>query len=289
MSMRRAPECLSALVTASRPMRSRWCSCDASSRARRSLDAHVRRGVGAERHLPRQFGQRAGEVAAFERLRAQIEHGSPRLLEAVAQHLPRHVERLLRPRRRALERGRDRFELEGDPRQSLLERVVQLAPDARPLGQHGLVLLALALAARLGPDDDAPGAEAENREHHARVPQRPPRRRREQDHVVGRAQQEAERRRGTGLIGVDAGDGDEAARPDPIERSAGGVVEVGVEDRFADPHHEGAAVGVGEHAQQLAFHAHERGVVVRASARSSPRRPPAPAAVPARRSSRARS
>ena len=63
---------------------------------RRSLDAHVRGGRGAERHLPRQFGERAGEVAAFERLRAQIEHGSPRLFEAVAQHLPRHVERLLR-------------------------------------------------------------------------------------------------------------------------------------------------------------------------------------------------
>ena len=191
-----APECFSALVSASRPMRSRWCSCDASSRVRRSLDAHVRRGRGAERHLAREFGQRAGEVAALERLRPQIHDRSPRLLQAVAQHLPRHVERLLRARRRRLQRRRDRLELQRDPRQPLLERVVQLArrrASARsaPPGTAG------ACAVRWPrPQTTTPQPRGEDREHHPRVPQRPPRRGREHDDVVRRAEQQPERRRG---------------------------------------------------------------------------------------------
>ena len=49
------------------------------------------------RRLLGQVGERAGEIAALERLRAQIHHRAPRFLLAVVQHPARDVQRL--PRR----------------------------------------------------------------------------------------------------------------------------------------------------------------------------------------------
>ena len=156
-------ECLSALVSASRPMRSRWCSCDASRRCGRPFDAHVGLRRRAERHLPRHVGQRAGEVAALERLRSQVHDRAPRLFQAVAQHLPRDVERLPRRLRRRLQASRDGLELERDAGQALLERVVQLAADPAALVEDGLVLLPLAFAVVRDPERRAAGNEREHR------------------------------------------------------------------------------------------------------------------------------
>ena len=83
-------------------------------------------------------------------------------------------------------------------------------------------------------------------------------------HVIGRAQEEVERRRWTRLIGIDAGDGDQASGTNVFDRGRGRIgLEVRVEHRLANPAAQAPLVRVREHAQETALHAHERGVVVR--------------------------
>ena len=205
----RAPECFSALVSASRPMRSRWCS----STRRGARGVPSTRTCAATPVVPSVICRaRSASAPARSRLSsacdAQVHDRAPRFLQAVAQHLPRHVERLLRAARRRLQRRRDRLELQRDARQALLERVVQLAPDARPLGQHRLVLLALAPPARGGPERrarQAPSARiasitarmaAASTTAPPRAPTTSPRRAQAAAGTTARAR----------LVGVDAGD-----------------------------------------------------------------------------------
>ena len=71
---RLAPECLMVLVSASRPIRSRWCSSELAERADGSDRAHDRVERCAGRHLLRDVGQRAHEVPRFQRAVTEIHH-----------------------------------------------------------------------------------------------------------------------------------------------------------------------------------------------------------------------
>ena len=157
MSIRRAPECFSALVSASRPIRSRWCSWNASRRRGdpSTITVPARR---ADRALSStRVRERAGEVAAFQRLRAKIHDRPPRFLLAVpaasAAPLPATAARV-----RATPRGcRRPPPAAARSREPLLERVVQLARHPAALGQHRLILLPAAPRGR-GTQNAAPHA-----------------------------------------------------------------------------------------------------------------------------------
>ena len=146
-------ECLSALVSASRPMRSRWCSCDGVEPLRHALDSHIARA----RRVPsvicaRPFGQRAREVPALERLRPQVERPTAAPLPGCsAASAARRRATAARASGDVSQASRDGFELQRDARQALLERVVQLAPHAAALVQDGLVLLPLPVCRSPGP------------------------------------------------------------------------------------------------------------------------------------------
>jgi hypothetical protein len=118
----------------------------------------------------------AREVERLQRLRSKVHDRSPRLFQAVAQHLPRDVERSSGQIGCALEAAGHRFELQRDPRQPLLERVVELARDARALRQHRLVFTPPAARLRPHPERAESGHEREHQHHDHRVAQRPPRR-----------------------------------------------------------------------------------------------------------------
>ena len=99
--------------------------------------------------------------------------------------------------------------------------------------------------------------------HDRRVPQRPPRRCGQYADVAGRSKEEPERRRRTLLIGIHTRDRQQAACADRIDRSARlRHVDAGVEHRVPHPEHEDALGRAGQHAQELAFHPHQLGVVV---------------------------
>ena len=79
-------------------------------------------------------------------------HRTPRLFQAVAQHLPRDVERLRAPRPARSENSRPPPRAAARcPASPCSTRVVELARDARPLVEHRLVFLPLALGDRAHP------------------------------------------------------------------------------------------------------------------------------------------
>src|SRR2546430_15364017 len=133
---------------------------------------HVRDDGGSDRHLTHEIRERTSEVAALQRLRTQIHDGPSRFFDAVAQHLPRHVERLLRDIGTRLEAGRHCLELKRDTGEPLLERVVQLAAHASAFGQDRLVLLALSVRGGPDPDAGAAGKEREETERYTAVASR---------------------------------------------------------------------------------------------------------------------
>ena len=96
------------------------------------------------------------------------------------------------------------------------------------------------------------------------MPQGPPRRRGDDLHVAGRAQEQAERRRGSPLIRVDARDVDDGAGAKPFQgfgRRPG--LEGDREDALAAPQHQRPLRRRPQHAEEVRPHAHQRGVVIR--------------------------
>ena len=177
----------------------------------RAGDTHVRFGRRVERHLPGKALQRSGEIAGLERLRAQIHDGSSRLLEAVPQHLACEIQRLAGSLGCGSERPVNGFELQRETGQSLLERIVQFAGDARALVQHGLILQTFAVGHRARSPCANAGRERQDGDHHRRVAQRPPRSGRQHSHVAWRTQVQAEVRRRTALVRIGARDRQETA------------------------------------------------------------------------------
>ena len=59
---------------------------------RRARDVDLGLRAGVDRHLTGEALERAGQVAALERLRSQVHHRPPRLFEAVPQHLAGDIE-----------------------------------------------------------------------------------------------------------------------------------------------------------------------------------------------------
>ena len=186
MVMRLAPECLMAFVSASRPMRRRWCSSDASSLGR-PCPPRVRRPAptcSASSDAP--CGERAREVAALERLRSRIHDRAPRLFEAVAQHVARDVERPTggsgrRPSVPATASSCRRF------RRGLVRTCRELA--SRPAcARSRIVWYSWRRASQLVHDPERRAAGNERQEHgdhDGRMSEGPPRRRLQQDDIAG--------------------------------------------------------------------------------------------------------
>ena len=232
---------------------------------RRSFHGHPCRDSGRSCRLLDQVGERAGEIAAFERLRAEIHDRPPRFLLTVLKHPARHVQRLPRVFGRRRQAAADRFQLQRDARESLLERVVKLARHAAAFGQHRLVLLPPASRCRAHPERRTGCAERHDGDHHAGVPKRPPWRRLEHLDVAAGPQKEPERRRRSPLVRVNAGDFHDRPGTKLFQRLCGGLrLERRREDALADAQHQRPLRRRPQHAEEMRLHPHQRRVVVRA-------------------------
>ena len=206
MSTARAPECFNALVSASRPMRSRWCSSNASRRRAIPRRAPVRRAA-SDAPSAREVGRAPREIAALERLRSEVHDRPPRFLLAVVQHLPRDVQRLPRTFGRRLRGCRRPLPAAARSRRAPVRacRGARARPGSARSAPPGTAAGAR-FAAVAHPERRGARAEREDGDHHARVPERPPRRRREDLTSPRRPQKQPERRRRARLVCVDAGD-----------------------------------------------------------------------------------
>ena len=128
----RAPACLRTLVSASLAIRNSSDSTSAGSGPTSAIsDADAHAGVGRE--LARQRAERFGERPVLERRRAQAGDRSPRLVEALTRHVERPPQRRRRAGRRGSRCDSAGFDVQRDGRESLRERVVDVAGDARAL------------------------------------------------------------------------------------------------------------------------------------------------------------
>ena len=184
--------CLSALVSASSPMRSRWCSSAASRRCR----APVTRTCASARVFSvicrARLSRAPREVARLQRLRPQIHHRAPRLLQAVAQHLPRDVERLPRRVRRGLESPATASSWSDIPASPC--STVSWSSRATRVRSFSTAWYSCRLRWRSRASTMRRRTrQGENHRHHRGVAHRPPGRRREHAHVIRRTEEQPER------------------------------------------------------------------------------------------------
>ena len=144
---------------------------------------------------------RVDQRAVFQEVRTQIPDGAARLEQAAPGHVARKIEHLPGDLWRLVELVGHRFQLDGDGRQFLFERVVEFARDAGPLLQHGFALEFLLddgrLLAHAAVQDKYPGEPRQqdhchDPQHPEQARKRPPRRILHDHHVIGRAEQQLE-------------------------------------------------------------------------------------------------